>query len=574
MGAGRGNDTMHAAIAILAAFGAALGLAYWLLVDFRALEGLWPAEPMALAAILIFGLSFGLLADRRRRAAIEAGGLTLGGVLLSVLVALRFGPLERFDPLEGSQSGISGQYWVLLAGLAAIATILLLARRRGSLWDAGLEALVKSGLTLIVVSLFWACFALSSLLLMLVGIELLQNLLREQAFLFPVSGGVAGGVLAAIHAREKITGTLCELLGYLLRALMIPLTALILVFFAGIIGNGFEGVFQRTSAAMVLLMVAFGTKVLVLASHGRAENSKIARIVGRLLSVLLVPLTVLALYAVMLRLGQYGITPGRLMAALVAGLAVLVAFALAAMAFARDWAALQARNLPRIAWIGLGLAALAFTPILNLERLSTDDQVARLLDGRTEPERFDTFALSRKFGKAGKAALASLAARSDIPEPDVVHARIAEPVRPGRFVNQVNAWPDIAVWPRDAELPPIESLGDVRRQYFLQEVERACGNADANCVARILSKGDLIIIAFPNRRGVEITWLTKGEDGAYRAQRNMLAVETAARDAYLLYARENGLEIEEVRLPGIRVGEQLAVPERWMFSLGWEWTER
>ena len=55
-----------------------------------------------------------------------------------------------------------------------------------------------------------------------------------------------------------------------------------------------------------------------------------------------------------------------------------------------------------------GLALLLATPLISFNRISANDQVARLESGRTTAEKFDWRALAFDFGKPGRDALARL----------------------------------------------------------------------------------------------------------------------------------------------------------------------
>ncbi|WP_446435734.1 hypothetical protein [Pseudomonas sp. 1152_12] len=75
---------------------------------------------------------------------------------------------------------------------------------------------------------------------------------------------------------------------------------------------------------------------------------------------------------------------------------------------------------PPLALLSCVMLVLINTPVLDPVRLSVDDQVRRLLDGRTKPEAFDADNLRFGLGKAGEQAYAKL-------QVDVDQGRVLNP---------------------------------------------------------------------------------------------------------------------------------------------------
>jgi hypothetical protein len=129
------------------------------------------------------------------------------------------------------------------------------------------------------------------------------------------------------------------------------------------------------------------------------------------LSLLCLPiLAALAFYSSWLRVEQYALSPQRfiaLAAALLCGLYGLAAVWAVVLRSPVWLANLRVTN-PALALLFCGLVVLVNTPILDPVRLSVDDQVRRLLDGRTKAEAFDAHYLRFGLEKAGEAAYAKL----------------------------------------------------------------------------------------------------------------------------------------------------------------------
>ncbi|HHS94634.1 MAG TPA: DUF4153 domain-containing protein [Rhodobacterales bacterium] len=119
----------------------------------------------------------------------------------------------------------------------------------------------------------------------------------------------------------------------------------------------------------------------------------------------------LALWAVWLRVGQYGLTPARVAA--LTGAAITLAYGLAfALAVLRGlgWMARIRRANIALALALVALAALWLTPVLDAERLSVRSQIARFEAGKTPADALDLWALAHDWGRAGTRALKALRA--------------------------------------------------------------------------------------------------------------------------------------------------------------------
>ena len=262
---------------------------------------------------------------------------------------------------------------------------------------------------------------------------------------------------------------------------------------------------------MVLLNAAY--------QDGR-EREPVARVLRwtvKLAGLLLVPLVLLAAWATMLRVGQYGLTPGR-----VVGLALLLPAALYAGGYA--WAAVSPgpwmqRLEPVNVWAALLVILLIVTllsPLADPARLSTADQLARLNGGRIAPEHFDFSFFRFRAARFGREALDRLAASPQ--------AAVAERARRARALT--NAW-NSATEPEGQEpafshakvLPTGTVLPDsFRRQDWSNQVDfpRAdcmTGGAPCNLFVRDID-GDGKPEVLVSTREVLMAF-TQGKDGRW-----------------------------------------------------------
>jgi hypothetical protein len=157
----------------------------------------------------------------------------------------------------------------------------------------------------------------------------------------------------------------------------------------------------------------------------------------RLASLLLLPLTVLAAYALWLRVGQYGLTIERIIAVafVVVGACYAVGYALAAVLPGPAMRRLEPTNVAT-SFVGLAVLLALLSPLADPVRLSVDNQVARLQAGKVKPADFDFEYLKFSAGRFGETALARL-----VKDGGEV-GRFARVVQAQKFQGSANALPE------------------------------------------------------------------------------------------------------------------------------------
>ena len=172
----------------------------------------------------------------------------------------------------------------------------------------------------------------------------------------------------------------------------------------------------------------------------------------------LVPLVLIAADALWQRVGQYGLTPARIEAIVCAAIAggFAAGYAIAAIRRGGPW--MRPLELTNVLMARVAMLAIVvlFTPIADPARLAVDDQVGRLLAGRTAPDKFDFEFLIYKSGRYGSDALARLSALKGSPR-NVQIAALAvagqqaqhpdQPLPPATLAQR------FTVYPKGAALP-------------------------------------------------------------------------------------------------------------------------
>jgi len=310
----------------------------------------------------------------------------------------------------------------------------------------------------------------------------------------------------------------------LLSWLLLLMTVLAAGFLAALPFTGLQGLWDTGSATALVLAAAAALIILINTAYqdGRADNLPPAalRIAVRVAAVLLTPLVVIAFWGLFLRIGQYGLTPDRIIAFACAliGAAYAAGYGYAALSpFWRKgtgWMRPLERTNVATAVLEVAVILALFSPVADPARLSVADQVARLERGAVTPDQFDYRFLRFHSGRTGEAALERLTHSSE-----AVVARSARNVMAmeSRWEREEAKGPDqtpiIASWPEGSALP-----GDFLMPVAERDPRHAC-RAAGDCVAtqidlngdgqaEVLLANDYVVDLFA--RDVRAGWQSQG----------------------------------------------------------------
>jgi hypothetical protein len=398
-------------------------------------EQVWPATasllfvPLVLAGLLLPPLLISGLGHMRRRQLLLWGGLAL--LVLAGLgchdawrvsdlpLAPGGQPNVRYGPSPGLYRAVYPSAQLVpfaMAGFFIAHTLVLAAVREGrriASYGAYFDIAWKLGVQLAFSALFtgvsWLVLQLGAALFELVKLKFLTELIREEWFAIPVTAFAFSCAMHLTDVRPSIVRGIRGLLLVLLSWLLPVIVLLVGGFLLALPFTGLEPLWSTRRAAAVLLFAAAGLVVLINAAWQNGEVGKevarVVRVAARIAALLLAPLVLIAMYALYLRVRDYGWTGDRVSAAA----CMLVAACYAAGYFR---AALRPGWLPSLAavniataFVVIGVLLLVFSPLLDPARVSVASQVARLETGRVKADRFD-FAFLRFDGERyGRAAL-------------------------------------------------------------------------------------------------------------------------------------------------------------------------
>lgn len=331
--------------------------------------------------------------------------------------------------LGGSATGLrdDGLLWPFSWSMAVAVFVVLpwwQFRLQHGHWRASYHALFErawqNGLTLALAVAFtgltWLLLWLWGALFQLVDVRFFSELFRTSAFIALATGSLFGfGVLIG-RTQHRAMQVTRQVLFAVCRGLLPLLSFIAVLFVLSLPFTGLEALWRTRSAATLLLTVSLLLVAMVNAVYQHdGEAAPYPVLLRRLVDASLLALPVyaaLALYAMGLRIAQYGWTLerfwGALAVILVCGYAV--GYALAVLRSRGRWLQPLETVNRWMCWTVLGMALLANSPVLDGTRISIASQVARLKAGTGAPtiDNDDAMALRFNLGRRGVDALREL----------------------------------------------------------------------------------------------------------------------------------------------------------------------
>ena len=460
--------------AIRLGVGLAQGLVAWLLI--RGADEAWSAQQPALFAALVLVTAFPPLIVLAGLGQLRPRTLLLWTLSACIIVAGLSGYDHWREPLAGYLHSDGVRRWPSPQLISISAVGLYIAHHLiepadvERLWwpsyQARFERAWRHGfqlaLAIAFTGVFWLVLQLGSALFDMIGVNSVGRVIHKTWFASPATATVFAGAVHLTDVRPNLIRGL-RTVGLTLLAWLTPLAAgLTTAFLLVLPFTGLAKLWATRHSASLLLSAAAVLIVLMNAAYqdgrDREELPGLLRWSVRVGAILLVPLTGLAAWATLVRIGQYGLTPER-----VGGLATLITAAVYAGGY--TWAALAPgrwmRRLEDVnvvaAILILGLILALFSPLADPARLSTDDQMHRLEARRTPSDRFDFAFFRFRAARFGRDALDRLA---KLPDPAIAErARKAMalttpyPIRGIEPEGHELAFSHAEVLPRGAVLP-------------------------------------------------------------------------------------------------------------------------
>ncbi|WP_435231501.1 DUF4153 domain-containing protein [Pseudopelagicola sp. nBUS_20] len=345
------------------------------------------------------------------RSAFAAAVIALPAALLLFWCSLRFDTLETFV-----EAGHPIFTWALFlfVGTPFIGVWLENSRETfnyARLFNCTWAIVVRYSASWLFVGLFWVVIFLSDALLQIVGVRMIEKLVEIEPVNFVLSGAVLGlGLSVVFEMREYVSPFL---LLRLLRLLMPVMLVVVLVFVSSLVLRRSPELFGELSPAATILAVAIGAISLISVALDRRDVEAVTSVWMRgsaaLLAVLLPILACLAAYAIWLRVVQYGWTPSRLLASTVCTFILIYGVCYAGSVFLRGHWMARIRRVNTLLAGGILLVCAAWlSPLLNVESISTNSQVARYLSGAANIKQAALWEMAHEWGRSGHQGLIHL----------------------------------------------------------------------------------------------------------------------------------------------------------------------
>jgi hypothetical protein len=455
----------------------------------------WPAtEPLLFAPLMLTALLVPLILVSTLGHATARQAASWVGLAAVVLVALGWYDAWRVHDLSATTARPTGALMLMATTPSAplvmfavigffIAHSLVLSDIRDKRWIAAyptyFDVAWKLGVQLAFSALFvgvtWLVLELGAGLFMLVKLDFLSKWLEQSWFAIPVTAFLFSAAIHLTDVRPALVRGIRVLLLMLLSWILPLMTLLVAGFLLSLPFTGLAPLWATRHAGSLLLSADAAFIVLINTAYQNGEAgpavARVVRVSARIAAILLVPLTVLAIDALALRVRDHGWTDSRIGAAACLVVASCYALGYARAALRRGWLDTVASVNVASAFVVLATLLSVFSPLADPARLSVNDQVARLLDGKTRADQFDFVYLRFGGARFGRAALARIDASIQGKDAPLVHQRIAA-VRKmrGRWDQLVDALPNleqnIRVWPKGARLPESflhMDIADLRR---------------------------------------------------------------------------------------------------------------
>jgi len=305
-----------------------------------------------------------------------------------------------------------------------------------SYFESSWKLALQIGLSIVFAGVFFLILVLGANLFMLLKLNFLRELLDRLWFNVPVLAMTFATGLHITDVRPNIIRDIRTLLLTLLSWLLPLLVLIVAGFLLSLPATGLAPLWETRHATALLLGVAAVQIVLINAAYkngiegggGEADTvPRILRLVTRLACLMLMALVALAVYALKLRIDQYGWTISRVSgtACALVGLCYALGYAWAAVE-RRGWLRRVASTNVLTSYITLALLVALFTPIADPARLAVASQVDRLLSGRIAPDEFDFHFLRYESTVYGRNALARLQSTAIGPNAAAIRDKSAE----------------------------------------------------------------------------------------------------------------------------------------------------
>lgn len=406
-------------------------------------------------------------------------------------------------------------------------------------FDSAWKLLIQIKFSSLFTGAFWLVLWLGAGLFDLIKLNFLKELLQESWFAIPVTVFAFACAMHLTDVRPAIVRGIRNMLLVLL-SWILPLAVLIIGgFLLSLPFTGLTPLWATKHATALLLCAAAVLVVLINTAFQNgsvtAEVARVLRISARLASFLLLPLIVIAIYALSLRVGDYGWTTDRIIAA--SCLLVASCYALGyAWAASRkhDWLSDVAPVNVGTAFVVIGVLLALFSPLSDPARVSVKSQIAKLENGSISAEKFDFDYLKREGKRYGLAELQRLKLKTDGANADIVREKATQALlkkdyweKSEPLTTKEDLRKNLKIWPANSSIPDSflgqdwNKLGTTKEYTEKFKILPEClKNKDYFCELYLIDfdgdgKQEILVISLDQKYDPQILFRQQGDASWY-----------------------------------------------------------
>lgn len=263
-----------------------------------------------------------------------------------------------------------------------------------SYFDVAWKLAIQINFVAIFVLLFWAVLWTGAGLFNLIKISFFSELLQKNAFSIPVTTLAAAYAIHVTDVRVNLVRGFRTLKLTTLSWLLPIMAFFVAAFMATLPFRGLDILWATHHTSQIMLGAIAWLVLLINAVYqdGTPEHrpGRLLRVSGILASALLLPLTMIGIYAVLVRVGHYGWTVHLIdvTACLLVSACYAVGYMLAIFD-TRHWLKRIEKTNIYTSCVILAVLIALFTPIADPARISVSNQLSRLKNGEVTLENFD-----------------------------------------------------------------------------------------------------------------------------------------------------------------------------------------
>ena len=429
--------------------------------------------------------------------------LLLSGLIGSVCAILIFGSYLRYSgelPAANDNSGLLVLVTVcgLLITMISLPFLRTAFIRKQSIFNYSVLFEYAWGQCICV--LIALLFTLLTTLITILSVSLfnvlgfsLDDLIYQPVVMTPLLGAAFGLAIGIARENENIIHSTRHVMLALLKALLPVFMVITGVFLVTALVAGIGNI--ETGFSVTFLLITAMTVSIVLCNG--AIQDKVAApkglmsLIVRIQALILPGFSALAFYGLWMRVNEYGLTHGRLIAIIITAIASLYAVGYMLSALSRSLVKnLQYVNIG-VALITLAVTIALLTPVLDIHRIAVHSQVQALATGEVTAKRFDFRYLKFESGQAGKEALIQLKTMDVVnrAELDVALTQVEELTEydysgiPEDIVIE-----EFAQWLQNGNIALYQPNDDLRFEQlilhpgFSDSIRYSCIETDSRCV--------------------------------------------------------------------------------------------